>query len=172
MNQHLERLNGLAGFLQPVVLELMTRCARDLKRPLLVVRGWSSYAEQLGKYQQGRTLDRESGEWVVTQPPRVVTQAKPGLSAHNVVMHGTMAKASVGVDLIPLLDSGQPDWQVSLAFWDQLYPIAWKCGLDPLGDRVGAYLQGDLGHFEEPGWKLKLQGLGLMQPVGDEPVGV
>lgn len=172
MNQHLERLNGLAGFLQPVVLELMTRSARDLKRPLLVVRGWSSYTEQLGKYQQGRTLARESGEWIVTEPTLVVTEAKPGLSAHNVVVQGTMALASVGVDLIPLLPTGEPDWQVSLVFWDQLYPLAWKVGLDPLGDRVGAYLKGDLGHFEEPGWKLKLLGLGLMQPIGSEPVGV
>jgi len=172
VNQHLERLNGLAGFLQPVVLELITRCARDLKRPLMVVRGWSSYAEQLGKYQQGRTFDREAGAWLVTDPGLVVTQAKPGMSAHNVVGQGTMAKAAVGVDLIPLLPNGEPDWNVSLVFWEQLYPLAWKVGLDPLGDQIGAYLKGDLGHFEEPGWKLKLQGLGLMQPVGSEPVGV
>lgn len=172
MNQHLERLNGLAGFLQPVVLELITRCARDLKRPLLVVRGWSSYTDQLQKYSQGRTLDRESGEWIVTEPTLVVTRAAPGLSAHNVVVQGTMEKAAVGVDLIPLLPTGEPDWNVSLVFWDQLYPMAWKVGLDPLGDRVGAYLQGDLGHFEEPGWTLKLQRLGLMQPVGSESVGV
>lgn len=172
MNQHLERLNGLAGFLQPVVLELMTRCARDLKRPLMVVRGWSSYTEQLQKYQQGRTLDRETNEWVETDQALIVTQAKPGLSTHNVVKQVTMEKAAVGVDLIPLLPNGEPDWQVSLVFWGQLYPMAWKVGLDPLGDRVGAYLQGDLGHFEEPGWKLKLQGLGLMQPVGSEPTAV
>lgn len=172
MNQHQERLNGLAGFLQPVVLELMTRCARDLKRPLMVVRGWSSYAEQLQKYQQGRTLDRETNEWVETEPALIVTRAKPGLSAHNVVMQDTMAKAAVGVDLIPLLPNGEPDWNVSLVFWDQLYPIAWKVGLDPLGDQTGAYLKGDLGHFDEPGWKLKLQRLGLMQPVAGESVGV
>lgn len=172
MNQHLERLNGLAGFLQPVVLELLTRCARDLKRPLMVVRGWSSYAEQLGKYSQGRTLDRESGVWVVSDAAQVVTHAAPGLSAHNVVTQGTREKAAVGVDLIPLLPSGEPDWQVSMAFWEALYPLAWKCGLDPLGDQIGAYLQGDLGHFEEPGWKLKLQRLGLMQPVSHEAVGV
>lgn len=172
MNQHTERLNGLAGFLQPVVLELITRCARDLKRPLMVVRGWASYTEQLAKYQQGRTLDRESNEWVETEPGLIVTRAKPGLSVHNVVKQVTMEKAALGVDLIPLLPSGEPDWQVSLVFWDQLYPMAWKVGLDPLGDTIGAYLKGDLGHFEEPGWKLKLHGLGLMQPVGSEAVGV
>lgn len=172
MNQHLERLNGLAGFLQPVVLELITRCARDLKRPLMVVRGWSSYTEQLAKFQQGRTLDRESNEWIETEPGLIVTRAKPGLSVHNVVKQVSMEKAAVGVDLIPLLPNGEPDWSVSLVFWDQLYPIAWKVGLDPLGDRIGEYLKGDLGHFQEPGWKLKLQGLGLMQPVGSEAVGV
>lgn len=172
MNQHLERLNGLAGFLQPVVLELLTRCERDLKRPLMVVRGWSSYAEQLQKYSQGRQFDRESGVWIVADPTLIVTQAPPGLSAHNVVQKQTMAKAAVGVDLIPLRPNGEADWEVSMDFWEALYPIAWKCGLDPLGDQIGAYLKGDLGHFEEPGWKLKLQGLGLMQPVGGEPIGV
>lgn len=172
MNQHLERLNGLAGFLQPVALELITRCERDLKRKLMVVRGWSSYAEQLQKYQQGRTLDRETQEWIETEPALIVTRAKPGQSAHNVVRQGTMAAASVGVDLIPLLPNGEPDWNVGMAFWEALYPLAWKCGLDPLGDQIGAYLKGDLGHFEEPCWKLKLLGLGLMQPVGNESIGV
>jgi hypothetical protein len=172
MNQHLERLNGLAPFLQPSVLELIHRCERDLKRPLLVVRGWSSYAEQLLKYQQGRTLDRATGQWDVTAPTLVVTDAPPGLSAHNVVVQGTMAKAAVGVDLIPLLPDGTPDWNVGMAFWDLLYPIAWKCGVDPLGDRVGSYLKGDLGHFEEPNWEMKLSGLGLMRPTIGDPVGV
>lgn len=172
MNQHLERLNGLAGFLQPVCLELITRCERDLTRTLLVVRGWSSYTEQLAKYQQGRTFDRAAGVWVETEPGLIVTRAAPGLSAHNVVQQGTMAKAAVGVDLIPLLPNGEPDWNVGLAFWEALYPLAWRCGLDPLGDKIGAYLKGDLGHFEEPNWKMKLQGLGLVQPVGRESVGV
>lgn len=172
MNQHLERLNGLAGFLHPVVLELMTRCERDLKRTLMVVRGWSSYAEQLAKYQQGRTLDRETGDWVETEPGLIVTRARPGLSAHNVVVQGTMAKAALGVDLIPLLPNGQPDWLVSMAFWEALYPLAWRCGVDPLGDRIGAHLTGDLGHFEEPAWPMKLTGLGLMRPTGAEAIGV
>lgn len=172
MNQHLERLNGLAAFLQPSVLELIHRCARDLKRPLLVVRGWSSYAEQLQKYQQGRTLDRATGEWVETDHALIVTHAPPGMSAHNVVVQGTMAKAAVGVDLIPLLADGTPDWNVSPVFWDRLYTIAWKCGLDPLGDDIGSYLKGDLGHFEEPNWKMKLPGLGLMRPTIGDPVGV
>lgn len=172
MNQHLERLNGLAGFLQPAALELINRCERDMKRTLLVVRGWSSYAEQLQKFQQGRTLDRATGEWVETDRALIVTHAAPGLSAHNVVMQGTMAKAAVGVDLIPLLDDGTPDWNVSLVFWDRLYPIAWKCGLDPLGDDVGAYLKGDLGHFEEPQWTMKLSGLGLMRPTIGDPIAV
>lgn len=172
MNQHLERLNGLAPFMQPVALELIHRCERDLKRSLLVVRGWSSYADQLQKYQQGRTLDRATGEWVETDHALIVTHAAPGLSAHNVVVQVTMAKAAVGVDLIPLLPDGTPDWNAPFAFWAKLYPIAWKCGLDPLGDIVGAYLKGDLGHFEEPGWSMKLPGLGLMRPTIGDPVGV
>jgi hypothetical protein len=94
----------------------------------------------------------------------VVTRAKPGLSAHNVI---TIAggPASMAVDVIPLNKDGSPDWRVGDDFWDDLYKIAWKVGLDPLGDPVGSYLAGDLGHIEEPAWKLKIDALGCVQPV-------
>lgn len=169
MNQHLERLDGLAPLIKRPVLELLTRCEAKLHRRLLVVRGWSSSAAQMQLYQQGRSFDRERGEWVVIDPAAIVTKAKPGLSAHNVITFDGKS-AAMAVDVIPFDAAGQPDWQVSLDFWDDLYEIAWKVGLDPLGDPIGAMLKGDYGHFEEPAWKLKLDGLGLLQPMSETAV--
>lgn len=165
LNQHLERLNGLAGFLATPVMELLTRSERELGRPLLVVRGWASYREQLEIYMKGRTLSDTDGVAVVTDPRLVVTNAKPGASGHNVIAIATQAAASVAVDVIPFKPDGTPDWAVARSFWAALWVIGWDVGLDPLGDRQGAYLQGDLGHFEEPNWKMKLAGLGLRLPI-------
>lgn len=171
MNQRLERLDSLAPFLREPARELLARCEQKLKRRLLVVWGWRSLPEQQRIYQEGRTFDRESGVWIVTDPAAVKTKSRPGGSAHNVITQNG-SPAACGLDVIPFDAQGRPDWDVELRFWDDLYEIAWKVGLDPLGDPTGAYLKGDLGHFEEPAWKLKLDGLGLLLPVDPVTTGV
>ena len=164
MEQHLERLDGLAQLIQQPALELIQRCQFKLGRTLLVVSGWRAVQEQMLNYQKGRAYIRETGEWEIIDKALVVTNSKPGTSAHNVItLKG--GRAAMALDVIPLLPNGQPDWNVGMDFWDALYEIAWKVGLDPLGDVTGAYLKGDLGHFEEPAWKIKLAGLGCMLPV-------
>lgn len=164
MNQRLERIDGLAPFLQQPALKLVERCEQKLRRKLFIVHGWRSVQEQALLYQKGRTYNRLAGEWEVSDPKAIVTRAKPGTTAHNVIsLKGE--KASMALDVIPFDDQGQLDWHVDLDFWDGLYEIAWKLGLDPLGDIIGSYLAGDRGHFEEPGWKWKLDGLGLMLPT-------
>lgn len=165
MNQRLDRLDGVAPMLRTPALELIQRCQRKLGRTLLVVSGWRSVQEQLLNYQKGRVFVRETGEWEVADQTAVVTNSRPGGSAHNVIVKRDGAPSAMGLDLIPLLSNGQPEWDVDLRFWDDLYELAWKVGLDPLGDTIGAYLKGDLGHFEEPAWRLKLEGLGLILPV-------
>lgn len=172
MNQRLDRLDGLAPMLRTPALELIQRCQRKLGRTLLVVCGARPVQEQLLNYQKGRVFVRETGEWEVADQTAVVTNAKPGTSAHNVIVKHDGAPASMAFDVIPLLANGQPEWDVDLRFWDDLYELAWKVGLDPLGDQTGAYLKGDLGHFEEPAWRLKLDGLGLILPVALAPVAV
>lgn len=164
MNQHLERLDGLAPFLQRPALKLIELCAQKLSRTLLVVYGWRSVQEQSLLYQQGRTYDRGNDVWLISDPTKVVTNALPGTTAHTVITKDGKP-ASLAVDLIPLDETGQPDWGVDHLFWDRLYEWSWKCGLDPLGDPIGAYAAWDKGHFEEPNWKGKLSGLGLVQPV-------
>ncbi len=164
MNQRLERLDGLAPVIRQPALELIQRCQRKLGRTLLVVSGWRSIHEQMLNYQKGRMFVRETGEWEIADKTLVVTNSKPGLSAHNVITLAG-APASMALDVIPLLPNGQAEWDVDLDFWDKLYEISWKVGLDPLGDVIGSYLAGDRGHFEEPAWKLKLDGLNLMLPA-------
>lgn len=163
MNQHLERLDGVAVFLKRPVLELVAQCERRLKRKLLIVYGWRSMQSQMLIYAEGRTFDRASGEWTVTDPRAIRTKAKPGTSAHNVIARDGQP-AAVGIDIIPMDVNGSPEWGIGDAFWDDLYDLAWTVGLDPLGDPIGSYLAGDKGHFQEPGWELKLDGLGLILP--------
>lgn len=164
MNQKLDRIEQCHPIIQQPVLRLVERCEQKLHKTLFLVHGFRSVLEQLLIYQKGRTFDRENAVWVVTDQKAVATNAMPGLSAHNVV---TVAgkPASMAVDVIPFDASGQLDWDVDEQFWDDLYELAWKVGLDPLGDPMGSYLKGDCGHFEEPCWKLKLDGLGCYQPT-------
>lgn len=168
MNQRLERVTGCHPLIRRPVLRLVELCEEKLKRRLLIVHGHRSVQDQLLIYQKGRTYDRENAVWVVTSKQDVVSNALPGLSAHNVItMSGN--PASMAVDVIPFDAAGGLDWDVALGFWDDLYELAWKVGLDPLGDAIGAYLPGDRGHFEEPAWKLKLDGLQCYQPVNIAP---
>lgn len=164
MDQRLDRLDGLHGCIRQPALVLIERCAALLQRKLLVVQGWRSLQDQMLIYQKGRVFNRETLEWDILDQKAIVTWAKPGLSAHNVISRQG-ERASMALDVIPMHVNGTPDWEVSDTFWSQLYEIAWKVGLDPLGDPIGSYLAGDKGHFEEPAWKLKLGGLGLIQPV-------
>ena len=164
VNQHLERLDGLARLIQGSAKELITRCEKQTGKVLLVTQGWRSLADQMLIYQRGRTLNRQTHVWEISEPSQVVTRAKPGTSAHNVITKAG-APSSMALDVIPYKADGTIDWNVSDEFWDEVYNIAWRVGLDPLGDPIGSYLAGDKGHFEEPAWKLKLEGLGLVQPV-------
>ena len=164
MAQRLDRLDGLHGCIRQPAMLLIERCATKLNRKLLVVSGWRSIQEQALNYQKGRTFNRATGEWDVTDKKGIVTDKKPGLSAHNVITRQG-ERASMALDVIPLTEDGKADWEVDDDFWDKLYELAWKVGLDPLGDPIGSYLAGDKGHFEEPAFKLKLEGLGLIQPA-------
>lgn len=164
MNQRLYRVDECHPIIKRSVLRMVELCDEKLNRKLLITHGFRSVQEQMLIYQKGRTFNRESGIWEATNDKEVVSKSKPGLSAHNVIT--TAGKpAAMAVDVIPLRADGAADWDVPLKFWDDLYEIAWKVGLDPLGDTIGAHLKADLGHFEEPAWKLKLDALGCYQPV-------
>lgn len=167
MNSRLDRLEGVAEFLRQAVIRLFELSEEKLKTRLLLVHGFRSSQEQMLLYQKGRTYNREEGIWVVTSKGEIVTNAKPGRSAHNVIKKLDGRAAAVGVDVAPFTKDGGVNWSPPDAYWDDLYELAWKVGLDPLGDPTGSYTAWDKGHFEEPAWKLKLEGLGLLLPASD-----
>ena len=169
MNQHLDRLNFLAPMLYAPALRFI-QLAQGKGITLTVVFTWRSVQEQSLIYQKGRTFDRAQGIWTVSNAAQVVTNAKPGVSAHNVVTRDGKP-AAMALDVMPMKD-GQIDWVTGFAFWQPLYALAWKCGLDPLGDQQGAFLAGDWGHLEEPCWRYKLDALQYVQPTTDLSVGV
>lgn len=72
------------GTLYPQIQALAYRVLEDVynmtKRKINVTEGLRSFDQQLACYQLGREL--QCGRWVVTNPGRIVTNAKPGLSWH------------------------------------------------------------------------------------------
>lgn len=164
LNQRLERIDGLHPMLHAPAKRLIGLCDEKLHRTLMVVYGWRSVQEQQLIYQHGRTMTVATGLWEITDPKLVVTRALPGTSAHNVItVKGD--RAAMALDLIPINADGTANWTPGEDFWDALYELSWKCGLDPLGDPIGGYLPNDKGHLEEPGWRLKLDGLGCLLPA-------
>ena len=165
MNQRLERIDEMAAFLREPVREFIAAVQKDTGYQLFVVFTWRSSAKQSALYQQGREFKREDGIWVVVNRDAVVTDAPAGQSPHNVVTKEG-APASVAIDTVPIVAGGQLLWGLSREMWKPIWAIAWKFGLDPLGDSIGSYYQKDLCHFEEPAWQHKLDGLGLVRPTG------
>lgn len=166
MNQRLDRV----GLLAPLLREPLTWFIQQVRAQhgivLHVAFTWRSVQEQQLIYQKGRAYNRETDTWEVSDQAQVVTNATPGRSPHNVVA-ADGKPASMAADLFPLAADGSVWYPTGFTWWQPLYDLAWKAGLDPLGDTVGAYLAGDWGHFEEPGWKLKLAALNLVRPTSD-----
>ncbi len=180
INQGLTRLANCAPFIRTCGLELLAKAKTKLGLTLLVVRGYEDVQQQWDRYKLGRA--KVDGVWKVINEGAIVTNAPPGRSGHNVITKaGT--PAAICFDVIPLDTAQQPLWakpgeqphqlqqrwidtygRTEEACWAQLYELAWDLGLDPLGDATGAYLKWDKGHFEEPGYKFKLDDLGLMLP--------
>ena len=114
-------------------------------------------------YQNGREYDRAEGAWRVVNVNEVVTKALPGRSSHNVV-DAVGRPASLAIDVIPLGENGEAMWDYPDDAWKALYAIAKQEGLDPYGDKEGAYLPRDKGHVEIPGGLLAAEALGLVVP--------
>jgi hypothetical protein len=162
----LSRLDQAAAFLQPSLRELHARAAR-VGILLFVVFVWRSPAEQWRLYQQGRVLNRETEEWEPIDPVKrtgIVTNARPWEAPHCVTTLDGQP-AAVAADFVPMdKKTGKLLWDAQDTVWQRFWELASKVGLDPLGDKWGAYYEGDRGHVEEPGWRLKLAGLGLTLP--------
>lgn len=170
MNQRRERLETLALFLRKPAHEFLDRVKSKLGVTLLVVHAYRDARLQMALYQKGREYDREAGTWKIVSRAEMVTNAMPGKSAHNTV-DAAGTPASLALDAIPLDAKGTAVWNYSSKLWEPIYEIAADCGFDPYGDKWGADMARDPGHFEEPGWKLKAPGLGLLLPTRLLPTG-
>ncbi len=161
---NLEKIDLLHPMLQSPALRLIEQAKLRLSIDLAVIHTYRSSFEQLKIFQEGRSMI--NGNWVVVDQTKVKTKAMPGKSAHNVITKGDGKPAAMAIDLM-YVQMGKIVWIEQESFWMPIYDLAWKCGLDPLGDTIGASLPGDWGHFEEPAWKMKLEGLGLLLPTSD-----
>jgi hypothetical protein len=78
---HPERLTGLQLNVANCALAIAAAIKKQLDRDTFIVFGYRSNDDQQKLYEQGRTL--QNGEWAVTDVTKIVTNAPPGLSAHN-----------------------------------------------------------------------------------------
>jgi hypothetical protein len=78
---HPERLNGLQLDVANCATAIANVFKKQLNRDTFIVFGYRSNEEQQQLYGQGRTL--QNNEWVISDVTKIVTNAPPGLSAHN-----------------------------------------------------------------------------------------
>ena len=97
---------------------------------MLVTCTLRSNEDQAVLYAQGRTT-----------PGDVVTNAKPGQSAHNY---------GLALDIVPVVH-GKPDWSGSSPVWTEIANIAQARGLQWLGAPDSPFHE--QAHFEHPQWK-------------------
>ena len=105
---------------------------------LLVTCTYRDDSEQAALYAQGRTV-----------PGRIVTNARPGQSLHN-LMHAGMP-ASRALDVVPMV-GGKPVWRTKgadLALWMRVGEIGESCGLEWAGRWRGALRE--FPHFQFKG---------------------
>jgi peptidoglycan LD-endopeptidase CwlK len=97
---------------------------------ILVTCTLRSMEDQAVLYAQGRTT-----------PGRIVTNAKPGQSAHNY---------GLALDVVPIVH-GKPDWSGNSPVWEQLASLGQGHGLQWLGAPGSAFIE--QAHFQHPQWK-------------------
>lgn len=87
--------------------------------------------EQEALYEQGRTA-----------PGKIVTNAKPGQSAHNY---------GLAIDIVPIVN-GKPDWIGEHPVWQQLGKLGQDSGLEWAG--APSFPFHELAHFQLPNWRI------------------
>ncbi|MDD5189440.1 MAG: M15 family metallopeptidase [Dehalococcoidales bacterium] len=105
---------------------------------ILITCTYRSNEEQLTLYKQGRET-----------PGRIVTNAKPGESAHNCVNPNGSPSAQA-FDVVPLIH-GKPQWDATDPVWQTVGEIGKSFGLEWAGDWVKFK---EFPHFELPGFKV------------------
>jgi len=111
-------LNDLHPEMQRLTAEFLNNC-KAAGVDVLITCTFRSNTEQAALYAQGRTA-----------PGRIVTNAKPGQSTHNVTANGK--PASLAFDVVPLRN-GKPVWDAKDPLWQQVGEIGEALGLEWAG---------------------------------------
>lgn len=126
----------------PLLAEALRSCVEQWQRmdlDILITCTWRAQDEQARLYAQGRTT-----------PGRIVTNARPGYSAHNYTIDGM--PASLAFDIVPL-SGGKPVWETKGAareLWTRAAQPAKALGLRWYGDPGSAFQE--YPHFQHPLW--------------------
>jgi peptidoglycan LD-endopeptidase CwlK len=122
-------LNDLVPEVRPLV-DAFLAAGSAAGIDILVTCTLRTNAEQEALYAQGRTT-----------PGPIVTNAKPGTSAHNYGM---------AIDIVPIVN-GKPDWVGTHPVWNQLGQLGEAAGLEWAG--APSYPFHELAHFQLPNWR-------------------
>ena len=123
--------------MQSACMEHMRVC-KENGIELLITCTYRSGAEQTELYAQGRTT-----------PGKIITNARAGQSAHNVMNGGN--PSSKAYDVVPLRN-GKPVWGTEGAdgeLWRKVGQIGKALGLEWAGD----WKWKEFPHFQEKGWR-------------------
>lgn len=126
------KLSDLHPKMQPLVMDFLQACSGE-GIDLLITCTYRSPSEQAELFAQGRTA-----------PGRIVTNARPGQSMHNVSVAGI--PASLAVDVVPLR-MGKPVWDGSDPVWAVVAKLGKESGLAWGGDWTTFR---ELAHFQHP----------------------
>jgi len=126
----MKRIETLEPDFKPQVEELIAKTEAATNRKWAISDARRTMAQQRDIYAQGRT-----------KPGKVVSNAKPGQSAHNF---------GYAVDLWPLKADGDFDWGASQSLFKTMADIAVAIGLT-----AGFYFKSihDAPHVESSEWK-------------------
>lgn len=126
----MSRLSALEPEFAAKVLLLIQRTEAATGLKWILTSGRRTMAEQQKLWEQGRTA-----------PGRVVTNARPGSSAHNF---------GLAADLAPMRRDGRIWWEAPKKIWQTMADIAREMGMVS-----GFYFKTifDAPHVEDAGWK-------------------
>lgn len=126
--------------LHPACAALWARFDSEMHRrgiPYIVTCTFRDNAEQARLFAQGRTA-----------PGKIVTNSRPGESAHNVTLNG---KPSACAFDIVILDGGKCVWNVDAPGWIEAGKIGQLIGLDWAGNWFSFR---EYPHFQLTNWKV------------------
>jgi peptidoglycan LD-endopeptidase CwlK len=133
-------LNDLSSLVRPKIDDFINK-VQIANIDMLVTCTSRTMTEQAALWAKGRDLQGN-----VIDRSLVVTNAKPGESAHNY---------RLAIDIVPIVN-GKPDWRGTDPVWLDIGEIGESCGLEWAGRWVTFREEP---HFQLPNWQNFIQGI-------------